>query len=213
MLTQGEIETLLTAARADGADFVELFIEDTESTNVQLVGGKVDTAGYARINGAGIRVLSGTRSAYAYTADMSMTALIDTARAAAALASAPGAAQGGIAFAMQAYRTPQEIPFRDVENDRRVRLIRDAANAAQAESGEISQVVAGYSDKVQRVCIANTEGLLVTDERPRTRGYVRAVAMQGGVAQTGFEAPGCCRGFEAYAGHIDLAGAGRKAAH
>lgn len=213
MLTQGEIETLLQTARAFGADFAELFIEDTETTNVQMVGGKVDTASYARLNGAGIRVLSGVKSAYAYTADMSMPALLDTARAAAAaLSRTSGAAQDGIAFSMQAYRTPQAIAFREVENDRRVRLVRDAANAAQAESGEITQVVAGYMGKVQRVCIANTEGLLVTDERPRTRGYVRAVAMHDGVAQTGFEAPGCCRGFEAYAGTIDLAEAGRKAA-
>ncbi len=213
MLTQGEMEKLLQLACADGADFAELFVEDTEATSVQLVAGKVDTANYVRINGAGIRVLCGEKSAYAYTSDTSDAALQDTARAAAAaLRTAQSRNVPEIAFSMRQYATMQEIPFAGVENDRRVRLIRDAAAAAGAVSAEISQVVAGYADKVQRVTIANSEGLLVTDERPRTRGYVRVVAMQNGIAQTGFEGPGCCRGFEAYRDAIDLNEAGRQAA-
>ncbi len=203
---------VLAAAQSGGARYAELFMEDTESTSVELVGGAVEKANYTRLCGAGVRVLCGTRSAYAYTADTSQAALLETARAAAsALTGAQARPEERVLHARH-YVTRQREPFSSVQNSRRVALLKDAAAAANAVSPEITQVVAGYFDRVQRVTVVSTDGVFVTDERPRTRGYVRAVAMQNGVAQTGFEGPGCCRGFEAYRGTIDLAGAGRAAA-
>ncbi|MEG1524294.1 MAG: TldD/PmbA family protein [Clostridia bacterium] len=203
---------VLSRAQSGGADYAELFMEDTESTHIELLNDSVEKANYVRISGAGIRVLLGTRSAYAYTADLSPTALRDTAAAAAAALKGTKAEQG-IVFSMQRYVTAQQIPFAFVSNDRRVALLKSAAKAARSTSAEVSQALAGYLDQVQRVMIASSDGILVYDERPRTRGYVRAVAMANAQAQTGFDGPGCCRGFEAYSGTIDLDAAGCTAAN
>ncbi len=201
----------LDAALGGGADFAELFFEDTESTHIELTDTLVSQAAYTRLCGAGIRVLCGTQSAYAYTSDPTREKLMATTRAAAAALSGKSSARAG-GFAVKAYETPVRIPFSEIDNARRIQLLRNAAAAARACSGDITQVVADYMDKTQRVRIWNSEGLCVSDERPRTRGYVRAVASADGVAQEGFEAPGCCRGFEAYEAAIDLAEAGRTAA-
>lgn len=58
-------------------------MQDTEFNTVKMVDGAVDNASYERKAGAGVRVLKGTRSAYAYTANTSESALIAAAKAAA----------------------------------------------------------------------------------------------------------------------------------
>ncbi len=211
MVSKSTAEAVLQCALENGADFAELFMEDSVSNVVSMENGEVENATSTRLHGAGVRVLLDTRSAYAYTADTSGEALLRTARAAAAaLRGAPKARD--IRFAAAGFDTPVERPFAQVENDARVKLLREASQAARAESAEVTQVSASYLDKVQRVLIANSEGALVTDVRPRTRIFVQAVAMKDGEAQTGYEGPGCCRGFEAYRTAIDPVEKGRSAA-
>lgn len=212
MINHSTIHEVLEKALACGADFAELFTEDSESTQVEMTDDLVEKANYTRVNGAGVRVLLNNRSAYAYTADLSREALLDTAAAAAAALRGDERARV-IAMTPRHYATGQAVPFAKVTNQQRVELLRGAVAAARAESAEVTQITAGYLDKVQRVMIAASDGTLAYDERPRARGYVRTVAMKDGAAQTGFEGPGCCRGFEAFATVIDLAAAARTAAH
>lgn len=203
---------VLQEALKHGADFSELFLEDTESNTVVMVDGKVENAGYTRLRGAGVRVLKGTRSAYAYTADTSPESLMATARAAAA--ALPGTPDGKTAsFSMEQFALPAKQPFSGVENSARAKLLREATKAARDVSMEITQVRSNYLDVTQRVLICNSEGVFVRDERPRTRVGVMAVAMKDGEAQTGFEGPGCGTGFEAYAERIDVIAAARDAAN
>lgn len=56
---------VLREAQKSGADYAELFLEDNESTRIEMIDGKVESANFARISGAGVRVLLGTQSAYA----------------------------------------------------------------------------------------------------------------------------------------------------
>ena len=84
MLDQKLARMVLEEALGTGGDFSELFVEDTEQNNVTMMDGKVENATYSRVHGAGVRVLKGTRSAYAYTANTSEEALRLTARGAAA---------------------------------------------------------------------------------------------------------------------------------
>lgn len=213
MIDQTIANAVLASAMDNGADFAELFLEDSESNRISMIDGEVENAGYTRLHGAGVRVLLGNRSAYAYTVDTSREGLLRTARAAAA--ALPGVKKefGTVRFAACAYDTPVARPFSEIENSARIALLKNASKACKAESAEITQVAAQYFDKVQRVLICNTEGLFKTDVRPRTRSFVQAVAMQKTQAQTGYESPGCCLGFEAYRQKIDLDARARMAAN
>lgn len=211
-MKQAEMAAVLAAAQKGGADYAELYLEDTETTQLELVGGAVEKAGYTRLHGAGVRVLCGEKSGYAYTADTSLGALLETAALASEAVRITGAVHAADAFCARSYATLQQTPFSTVGNCGRIALLKDAATAAASVSAEVTQIIVGYMDQVQRVTIAASDGTYVTDERPRTRGYIRAVAMQGDAAQTGFEGPGCCCGFEAYKTRIDLAAAARTAA-
>jgi TldD protein len=85
-----------------------------------------------------------------------------------------------------------------VEKVRKAEILERADHAARAESGSIRQVTASYADARRRVLIANSDGLLVEDERVRTRFGVNCVAVADTGMQTGNEAPGRTLGFEIF---------------
>jgi TldD protein len=214
LILEKTANAVLREAQKSGADYAELFVEDNESTRIEMIDGKVESANYARISGAGVRVLLGTQSAYAYCAGLDEEMLIQTARAAAAaLGVAKFSPNGEIKRALNRLTTPVLQRFDTIGNAERVEVMRTGARVMKGASPEITQAVVRYMDQVQRVLIVNTDGVFVFDERPRTRIFLQAVAMNGTEAQTGYEGPGCCRGFEAYRDVIDVEANAKAAAN
>ena len=197
MISRTSAERVLNAALTTGGDFAELYMEDGESHSISMLDGVVENAAYSRARGAGVRILSGTRSAYAYTVDISESALVETAKRASAIIKGEG---GGVLPFTDIrdgnYRC--RIPFSAVDNARRVHLLKLGTDAAKAESGEITKVSAAYMDTDKKVLVCNTEGVWAEDRRPRTRLAFTAVASDGMEFQTGQEIPAFGMGFEAY---------------
>lgn len=214
LIGEATARAVLQEAQRSGADYAEIFVEDTESTRIEMIDGKVESANYTRLCGAGVRVLRGTNSAYAYCANTSVSALLGIARAAAAgLGEAIHSPDGTFTLEQKRWSTPVQTPFDQIGNADRIRVMQNGARVLKETSGEVTQALVRYLDQVQRVTIVSTDGVFVSDERPRTRVFLQAVAMQNGEAQTGYDGPGCCRGFEAYRETIDVEASARVAAN
>ena len=211
MIQEALAQRVLDAALETGGDFSELFVEDTESHALSMLDGKVETASYRRRQGAGVRVLLGEQSAYAYTADLSEGALLETARAAGAILTGKAVAQSQAFDKRRPAAYAPQIPFAEIDNARRIALLKEGDKAARAVSPEISRVSAGYGDVDQRILVCNSQGVWAEDRRPRARLSFDAVASAGGEYQTGAERPAAGKGFEAFTS-IDPAAAGRQAA-
>ena len=150
--------------------------------------------------GAGIRVLSGDSTAYAYTNDLSRAGLLEAAKIVSHAATS-GKKEVNLDFS----RVKPLVDFsfkerpEDVSTERKVALVEAADKAARAvDQKRIKQVMVGYGDVVQKVTIANSKGNYVEDERIRTRLMVQAVASAGSIIQTGYEAVGSLCGFELF---------------
>ncbi len=211
MIQEQTVSRVLDAALSTGADFAELFAEDCDRNNLTMADGHIEQSVSAHRHGAGVRVMLGEQSAYAYSADTGEAALIETAKAAAAALHGTAEARK-LQYMKKTYRTPQDITFGSVTNDRRVQLMHRGYAAGKAVSDKIRQMTVSYMDETQRVLIANSEGVWAEDERPRTRMAFMAVATEGSNAERGSEGPGCCRGFEAYEKVVDIEASAKKAA-
>ena len=137
MISETSAKLVLEAALSSGGDFAELYMEDTVSNSLVMVNGDVDNATSARMTGAGVRVFSGVRSAYAYTADTSRDALIGAAKAAAAALSS-GNRYTYSPFRPADYSVAPRIPYATVDNAARIAKMREAHLAAKSYSDEIS---------------------------------------------------------------------------
>lgn len=205
---------VLTRALQTGGDFAELFAEDTEGNNLSMIDHDVEKAGFSRSRGAGIRVLSGSRSVYTYTNDLSEDGLMKTAASAAnALTNLKKSADdsAAISFSQQRYQSPAKETFKGLPHSERIKLIKTATIAAKAYSDDIVQTRASYMDSEQRILVANSDGLWAEDHRHHTRMGITAIARKGADTQTGSVGPGRGLGFEFYQG-LDLPALGREAA-
>jgi TldD protein len=90
-------------------------------------------------------------------------------------------------------------------------IVRRAEDAARSVDASVRQVTVGFSDVVQGVFIANSEGHRSVEDRVRTRLAVQVVAARDGVIQTGYEGPGGAVGHELLDAHPPE-DVGRKAA-
>ena len=86
----------------------------------------------------------------------------------------------------------------DVPKAKKIELLARADAAARGAGGAIAQVSAGYGDSRRRIQVANSDGVLVTDDQVRSRFSVSCVATGDSGMQTGFETSAFTVGFELF---------------
>jgi TldD protein len=199
MLDKRVIAETLDAALSNGAHFSEIFVEQRSNQAIGLIGGLVENTVSGRDYGIGIRIIRGTESVYAYTNDTSLENLKTVAgKASLALLGK----RSGILLDFRKYNGSPLLEILkypgDIGKREKVRILKRAHEAAKGFSDEITQVRINYMDTVQKVLVANSEGMWAEDERVRTRTSIQTVAEYGGEMQTGHSAPGASMGFEFY---------------
>jgi len=88
-LTENDLERYLAAALSAGGDYADIYFEYLSSTSLMVDESMVKSASQGISAGCGIRVVSGERTGYAYTDDLSAQRILHAARTAALIASAP----------------------------------------------------------------------------------------------------------------------------
>ena len=71
MLEKNELQTLLEAALQTGADFAEIFLEDTASSIIRVMNGEVTSIDRGNVYGAGVRLIQNTDEVYGFTNEVS----------------------------------------------------------------------------------------------------------------------------------------------
>ncbi len=188
---------VLGVALESGADFAEIYIEDTVSNSIDLIGDKIENANYKRIYGTGIRVMLGDKTAYAYTAGTDEEDLIKAARDACATIKSDKRAQI-LPFVEKDYGAVPKIAAQDVDNEQRAKYLRRAAKAAKNYSDEISQVIVKIVDSDKKVLVCNNEGVFAKDRRLYLRLVVAATAKNENEVQSGRASPGFGAGYESF---------------
>jgi TldD protein len=191
---------VLRAALRGGGDFAEVFAEDRRGSQAVLDDRRVEELASGSERGAGIRVVVGDTTGYAHTADLTESGLLRAAEAAAAVARQAGGRTRTVALQPGTTATrPEGITDpASVAKVAKVELLRRADDAARASGGAVTQVSASYSDSRRRVLVANSDGLLATDDQVRTRLMVNCVASGDAGMQTGYESVAHTVGFELF---------------
>ena len=94
-VTQGDLQRYLAAALSAGGDYADLYFEYLSSTSLMVDESMVKSASQGISAGCGVRVVSGERTGYAYTDDLSADRILHAARTAALIASAPEGSESG----------------------------------------------------------------------------------------------------------------------
>src|SRR5437868_13391076 len=176
-VTDHDLERYLAAALSAGGDYADLYFEYLSSTALSVDESMVKSASQGISAGCGIRVISGERTGYAYTDDLSSSRILHAAKTAALIASGP-AKTASAGFQQQAALClyPVTLPSVDAEITAKVELVMRADAAARAYDPRIKEVRANYGDELRNILVVGSEGTFAEDSQPLARMNVSCIA-------------------------------------
>jgi TldD protein len=187
-----DLESYLAEALSQGGDYADVYFEYQATSTISMDEGIVKTATQGVSLGAGVRVIAGERTGYAYSDDLSPDKIKQAARVAARIASGPAKVEkmplreGTKRNLYPVITAPNEMGFSE-----RLDLVKRAEKAARDYDPRVFQVQATYADSLRHVLVANSEGTLTFDRQPMARLNVSALARQdNGSPQNGYAGGG-----------------------
>ncbi len=201
MLEKRIVEKVLSKALENGADFAEIFVEDSYTSKMSFFDSKTQESIVGKDLGAGVRVFFGITPIYAFTNDLSEEGLLKAAQIA-------GSAFKGNSPQRVFDLTKKDIVSAhkyiihptDVKKAEKTEIFKLVDRSARGYHKDIVQVDVTMIEKDQKVLIANTEGLWAEDQRMYGRLAVSSIASNGTEMQTGGESPGALKGYEFFKG-------------
>ncbi|URZ00688.1 TldD/PmbA family protein [Clostridium felsineum] len=199
MINKTLIQDVLEASLKTGADFAEIFVEDTISNDLFMSSLKLKKSTTSREFGIGIRIIKGLRSVYAYTNSKDKETLLKTAKE-ASLALGDLSLNKSIVLKERLNSNIHPVLYvpSSVGISDKKAIIERASLSAKNYDKSIVQVETTYKDSDQKIIIANSFGLYTTDRRIHSRMTIKSVASDGIENQTGYIAPGRSMGIEMF---------------
>ena len=185
-----EMEKLLALALERGGQFADLYFEHQRTSSLLLEEGIIRTASAGVTCGLGVRVVTGERTGYAYTDDLSPAAMARAASTAAHIASDTRTVPPQAVSAAPVDRRygPDTVSVLDLAA--RIAILERADRAAKAYDPRIEKVVATLTDETKQVRIANSVGVLAEDIQPLFSIRVSVIARDGAVRREGMAGGG-----------------------
>jgi len=199
MLTKAQIENILTLTLSTGADFAEVFFENTVENKLIYAQNKLESSSSSKILGVGIRALKDLQCVYASSSDTSYKTLCNLA---CKLSQSIHGASNKNSIHLTHYGvkdiSPILVPPTTYPIKNKINILRNVHNKALDYHTNIKLVNATLLDVTSNIIIANSTGLLKEDSRTKTRLYLNVTASDGHKNQSITEGPGASLGMELF---------------
>jgi TldD protein len=178
-------------------DYADLYFQYTRAESWSLEEGIVKTGSFSIEQGVGVRAISGEKTAFAYSDEISYDALQDAARATRAIGSSGSAKAAKVALRGKAPRRYEPLdPLASLDADAKIRLLEKLEQLCRAADPRVAQVVANLGAEYEVVLISRSDGVLAADVRPLVRLSVQVIAEAGGRREMGYTGGGGRTGYE-----------------
>ncbi len=187
-LDETHLMQALREIRAHAVDDADLYFQYTRSEGWSLEEGIVKTGSFSIDQGVGVRAVSGEKTAFAYSDDISQASLMDAARTVRTIATAGQTARvktpaRKVAKSRSLY--PGTDPIATLDSTAKVELLGKVETLARAKDPRVIQVMAGLAGEYDVVLVARADGTLAADVRPLVRLSVTVIAEQNGRREVG----------------------------
>lgn len=175
-------------------DYADLYFQYSRSEGWVLEEGIVKSGSFNIDQGVGVRAVSGDKTAFAYSDDISMPALASAAQATRAIASQGGTHNGRIVgknpvSSKQKLYLPRD-PIGSLSDEDKVVLLEKLEGYARALDKRVIQVMASLAGEYEVVLVARSDGLLAADVRPLVRLSLQVIAEENGRREQGVSGGG-----------------------
>jgi TldD protein len=194
-----DLNQVIHLALSKGGEFGEVYVEHRISRSILLEEGKFKSAVFGISQGAGVRVISGDKTGYAYTDEVTPEKLGRAAEVASFVARGAKAVRP---VNVQEEKRPSyitvKVPLQTVADEKRLEIMKRAHDAALAYDARIKMASVDYYDEVRGRVLANSEGLYLSDELPLLFFIVQTLGAGNNTSHMGRERLSRHSGFEMF---------------
>jgi TldD protein len=185
-LDVGELQQVFGQIMTHRVDFADLYFQYTRAEGWSLEEGQVKSGSFNIDQGVGVRAVTGDKTAFAYSDDISLPALQAAAEATRAIARQGG----GGALPVARSEGGRELylphdPLASLKDGEKVKLLEKLERYARGIDPRITQVMASLSGEYEVVLVARSDGLLAADVRPLVRVSLQVIAEDSGRREQG----------------------------
>jgi TldD protein len=196
-LVEQDLDRMLGELTGSGIDAADLYFQSSRLESWVLEDGIIKEGAHNIEQGAGIRVISGEKTGFAYSDELQLATLQEAARTARAIIRS-GADQSvrisGAATPTQLYAPINPLPtLSEVE---KVDLLRQVDQEARKQDPRVKEVIVSLVGAHDVVLVAAIDGTLSADVRPLVRLNVHVIAEQGSRREQGSSGGGAREGLD-----------------
>ena len=167
-------------------DYADLYFQYSRSEGWSLEEGQVKSGSFNIDQGVGVRAISGEKTAFAYSDDISLDALGAAADATRAIARAGQQRQTAIAKRGEGRLLYNAVdPLVSLQDADKVALLERLEKKARAMDPRVIQVMASLASEYEVIFVARSDGHLAADVRPLVRLSLQVIAEQDGRREQG----------------------------
>jgi len=205
-------ERIVSALRSQQADYIEVRLEESESTQVRFRGHELEEAGRTRALGGSVRALVRGGWGFASFNDVErLPVYVEQAVHQARLAVREPLALPSVPVVEDVVRATAARDVRGVSLDDKVRLLGEY-NELMWATAPLQTTAVRYSDLVRRTTFASSEGSYIEQESLDLAATFVAVARKGNEVEQGFVSTGSRGDMKVLEGlHGEVAAAARRA--
>ncbi len=206
MLSKKLALEVINAATSTGADFAEIYYEDTHNKSFTVDNGEVEAINDSTTYGVGLRLLCKFRSVYGYTNDLSKKSLLKLAHDLAASFNEKRSVNEIDSFKKVRVKNIHKVerPTSQVPETEIISFLKETGNIISSYDKRIIRVQTNLLNWTSDVTIYNSDGKCWNTKREYSRLALASVASENGKIETRFDGPGTQAGFEYFTRDLDV---------
>ncbi|MEQ1772818.1 MAG: metalloprotease TldD [Burkholderiales bacterium] len=188
-LNDNKLNTVFGQIMQHQVDYADLYFQYSRSESWSLEEGIVKSGSFNIDQGLGVRAVSGEKTAFAYSDDISFDALAAAAQATRAIGRQGGS---GGTQATQVVRRSEgrnlylpHDPLASLEDPKKVQMLERLERYARSLDPRVTQVMASLAGEYEVVMVARSDGGQAADVRPLVRVSLQVIVEQNGRREQG----------------------------
>lgn len=185
-LGREELEKALRKMMRRGVDYGDFYFQYARAESWSLEEGIVKSGSFDIEEGVGVRAVSGEKTAFAYSGDISEETLLDAVRVTRSIASADRKQKVKVTphkRRNKLYRP--DDPLASLDDTAKVKLLERLEKFARAADSRVTQVMAHLAGAWEVVLVARSDGHMVADVRPLVRVSLSVIMENSGRREQG----------------------------
>jgi len=198
-LTDSHLNEVLQHLHGHAIDSADLYFQFSRHESWSLEDGIVKEGSHSLDRGVGVRAISGEKTGFAYSDEISLTALQQAASAARAIARV--GQHGTVAQLRGTVVQPLYTsidPIGTLSENEKVALLRDIDAQARKHDPRVTQVMVSLAGVHDVMLVAASDGTLAADVRPLVRLNVSVVVEHNGRREVGYTGGGGRQGYQMF---------------